>query len=179
MKILILGLGNEFFGDDGIGICAVRALAPEIKSQVDIVESSLHGVALIDLLAGYDRVIIVDAIQTGSHPAGTLIELDASELRPVSCPSPHYAGLPEMIQIARELDLEFPVRIKILAVEINTPFTFGSVISSAILSTVKKINERVVDQLMAWDRESPISACSRYLKQSCSAKENDYANGHF
>ena len=53
MKTLVLGLGNELLSDDGVGILAVRRLKETYKGQADIVETSLHGLALLDLFIGH------------------------------------------------------------------------------------------------------------------------------
>jgi len=155
MKTLVLGLGNDLLGDDAVGIIAVRRLSGEIPGQADFVESGLHGIALIDILAGYERAIIVDAIRTGSLPPGTIIELRPEDLRVVHSPSPHYSGLPEMIQLARELDMAFPENIRILAVEIVDPLTLGGDMSSPVSSALEELIWRIKDRLYFWERENP------------------------
>ena len=95
MNPLVLGLGNDLLCDDGVGLVAARRLAETIDDRADVVTSSLHGLALIDYFIGYERAVVVDAVQTGLHPPGTVIEMDMADLRAVPGPSPHYSGLPE------------------------------------------------------------------------------------
>lgn len=145
MRTLVLGLGNELLGDDGVGALAARALkAPlEACADVDVVESPLCGVALLDLLLGYDRALILDAIMTGRHPPGTIIELGPEDLDPVCAPSPHYAGLPEIFSIAERLALKFPQDIRILAVEVEDPYTLGAGLSSCVARALETLVRRV------------------------------------
>lgn len=149
MRTLVLGLGNELLGDDGVGTLAARELKEQLndRTDVDVVESSQCGVALLDLLLGYDRALILDAIMTGKHPPGTIIELGPDDLDPVCAPSPHYAGLPEMFSIAEQLTLKFPQSIRILAVEVKDPYTLGTKLSLTATRALEALVQRVQARL--------------------------------
>jgi hydrogenase maturation protease len=68
MKVLILGIGNLLRSDDGVGLHIIEALRKEnLDDNVDLLEG-LSGLDILDAMNGYDRIIIVDAIQTGSEP---------------------------------------------------------------------------------------------------------------
>jgi len=144
---LILGLGNDIIADDAVGIRAVRALAEQVGPDVTVVETSLHGIALLDELLGYQRVILLDAIQTGTRPPGTIVRLDPTDFQAVYAPSPHYAGLPEMLDLARQLDLPFPAQVDILAVEIADSWTIGGPMTPAVKAAIPQLRRRVLDLL--------------------------------
>ena len=150
MKTLVLGLGNELLADDAVGILVARKLAGEIRGWCDIIESSLHGLALLDILAGYDRAIIIDAIQTGRYPPGTVIEMTPDDFRPTINPSPHFTGLPEMMRIARQLDVVFPRDIRILAVEITDSLNLGSPLTPEVGRAVDILAAKAVSHLEHW-----------------------------
>jgi len=77
MKTLILGLGNPILSDDGVGVGVAGELEGRLDQQeVTVVETSMAGLSLLDLLIGYDRVIIIDAIQTVGGKAGQIYRLD-------------------------------------------------------------------------------------------------------
>jgi hydrogenase maturation protease len=155
MKPLILGLGNELLGDDGVGIYAACRLAEEISPvEADIQICRSHGVTLLDFLAGYEKVIIIDAIESQNNQTGTVIELTPDDFRPISNPSPHYTGLPELITLARELDLEFPKGIKILGVAIKNGYVIGDELSVPIKDSLEKIVTRVKAYLRQWKEEA-------------------------
>jgi hydrogenase maturation protease len=82
-------------------------------------------VALLEVFLDYTHAIIVDAIYTRKHPPGTLLELKPSDLDRVIAPSPHYAGLPELIAMAHQMEFPFPEEIVILAMEVEDPLTIG------------------------------------------------------
>ena len=76
MKTLILGLGNAILSDDGVGIYVVRELRDRVnRREVEVVETGLAGLRLLDLLTGYDKAIIVDAIESGEGSAGDIYRL--------------------------------------------------------------------------------------------------------
>lgn len=143
MKTLILGLGNELLADDALGILAARRLRGELAGVADVLESSLSGVALIELLVGYERVILIDAIQTGENPPGTIRKLTPADLDCVFAPSPHYAGIPELIALATQLDLDFPNEIVIYAMEVTDTCSLGGPLSPAVRNSLGDLIDRV------------------------------------
>lgn len=146
-RTIVLCLGNELLGDDGIGIRASEELRRRLRPDVDVVASSQSGLALLELLEGYDRAVIVDAIQTGTGPPGQIVRLSPDDLRHTHAPSPHYAGLPEMFAIASTLSLKFPTQIDLIAVEIGDASTVGGPISGEVLSSLRPLVESVTDIL--------------------------------
>jgi len=153
MRPLVLGLGNELLSDDGIGIHVVRQLRGDLTLPADVVECDLTGLALLDVLTGYERAIIIDAVQSGRCAPGTIIELDPENLRPALNASPHYSGLPEMMAIARQLDLIFPRVIKIYGIEIGDGTTIAGGICQAVLTAGDEVLCRVRKILDAWSSD--------------------------
>jgi len=152
MRVLVLGLGNDLLTDDAVGILAARDLKRELAGVpgVTVLESSLHGVALLDLFVGHDKAIVLDAIQSGRASPGTISEIDPRELGAVTAPSPHFAGLPELLVLARELDLEFPETIAIFAVETADQRTIGGSLSAPVRQALPELVSRVGELARAW-----------------------------
>jgi len=143
MKTLVLGLGNDLLADDAVGILAAHELQTQLQGRADVVASALHGLALLDLFIGYDRAIIIDAIQTGKHPPGSIIEISAADLSHVYAPSPHYAGLPEMLDLAKQLGLPFPHDLTIFAIEVADIHTVGGPMTPAVRQAIRDLCRRV------------------------------------
>lgn len=150
MKTLVLGLGNELLSDDAIGILAARALKEKLNKEADVVESSLSGLALLDLFVSYERAIVIDAVKTGRCPPGTIYELSPADLDSVVAPSPHYAGLPELLALAKRLGLDFPKEIKIFALEVEDPYTIGGGLSAPVRAALDELVQRVYTQVNHW-----------------------------
>ncbi|MDY7107153.1 MAG: hydrogenase maturation protease [Planctomycetota bacterium] len=143
MKTLVLGLGNDILADDAVGVLAARALADRSDDTVEVRETAEHGMALLDHLIGYERVILIDAIQTGSNEPGTILEIDPASLSAVYAPSPHYSGLPELLAVAERLELDFPTQFRIFAVEIADALTIGGAITPAVREAIPELCDRV------------------------------------
>lgn len=154
MKPLVVGLGNELLSDDGIGVFAARKLKREISDIADVVDCNLAGLALLDILVGYEKVIIIDAIHTEKHPPGTIIEMTPEDLKVIPGSSPHYTGLPEVIAIAGHLHLDFPEEIIILAVEVDKTITIGGKLSEPVANALSKLIQRVKGYLQRWQKKA-------------------------
>jgi len=76
-RILVAGIGNIFFGDDGFGVTVVRRLAERtVPPGVTIRDFGIRGLDLAYALQdGYDAVIFVDATTRGGEP-GTLYVIE-------------------------------------------------------------------------------------------------------
>src|SRR4030042_969786 len=79
MKTLVLGLGNSIISDDGVGLYVARELRNALnRDEITVAEASLAGLGLLDLLVGYDKAIIIDAIQTSSGKPGQIHRLKSN-----------------------------------------------------------------------------------------------------
>lgn len=152
-RTIVVGLGNDILADDAVGALAARRLAPTLRGRAHVVDTSWHGIALLDLFLGYDRAILIDAICTGKHPPGTVLEIKVADLTPALAPSPHFTGIPEMVAIAEELGLDFPKEFRIIAMEVADPFTIGGAMTPAVQQAIPLLCDRVRQALQA--RPSP------------------------
>ncbi len=123
---LLLGIGNEWASDDGVGPEVVRrvkvwweGLERNATGEVGFVIMAQPDLALLDLLADCDRVIIVDAVRSGARP-GTLHRQawEAGMLgdRGVERASSHGFGVRELLDMARALG-KLPPRVELWGVE--------------------------------------------------------------
>jgi hydrogenase maturation protease len=121
MRTIVLGLGNPYGGDDGVGPSVARALQGHlVDPEVTVREASLGGVRLLELLSGYDRAILVDAIRTPGGKPGTIRRLSGAELRiaDVWNPSSHGRGLLASLEAARKIGTPTPNHLMVLAIEV-------------------------------------------------------------
>src|SRR5512141_1821611 len=73
MKLTVIGIGQTLRGDDAAGIEAVRRWQeayPATASRTDVTAqfSELPGLALIDMLDGYNAAVLVDAVKSSAEP---------------------------------------------------------------------------------------------------------------
>jgi hydrogenase maturation protease len=104
--VLLIGVGNEYRSDDGLGIYAAREIGRREIPGIAIIEQTGEGAVLMDAWQGHDRVIIVDAINSGGAP-GSMLRIDAlAEEIPTRFfhHSSHAFGVIEAIAMARVLE---------------------------------------------------------------------------
>lgn len=121
--ILVLALGNDILGDDGVAFHAARELNREFADVADFTETAEAGLALMEMLEGYEFALLMDSVMTGQCPPGTVVEFHTEQFQKVIAPSPHYAGRPEVLELSARLGLEMPRELRILAMEVLDPFT--------------------------------------------------------
>lgn len=146
MKTLVLGLGNPILTDDGVGIHVVRAAATLCgpASGVAFAEASVGGLRLLDLLAGYERVVLVDAIQTREGPPGTIYRLGTGDLQAsLHAGTSHDLSLPAALALGRRLGMRLPADggLTILAVEVEDVLAFGEHCTPAVERAIPRAVE--------------------------------------
>ncbi len=148
-KILVLGLGNDILTDDAIGILVAREVRRRVAhlADVDVRETMEMGLALLDFIVGYETLILVDAIQTGLATPGHIHEITQQQLKSLPDRTPHFLGVAETLQLGRRLGLAMPSRLKILAVEVADPFTFGTQMTAALQQTLPIAVEKIVAEV--------------------------------
>ena len=146
--VLVLGLGNLLLRDEGVGVHAVRRLMDgwRFPSGVDLVDGGTAGFDLLDILAGRERLIVIDAVRGGRDP-GSLVRLegDALPVRFRQRTSPHQLGLPELLATL-SLTEEIPSQMVLFGVE---PLTIepGTDLSPVVADGLDALCAEVVGEL--------------------------------
>lgn len=150
-KILVLGLGNDILSDDAIGLRAVREAGQHLAAwpEVELRETQEMGLALLDHLVGYDAVVLVDSIQMGGVPAGTIHQLDPAELPRIVTSAPHFVGVGETLRLGSALDLPMPTQLRILAVEVADPYTLGTQLTEPVENALPNVIDAIVRSVAA------------------------------
>ncbi|MDZ7661879.1 hydrogenase maturation protease [Thiohalophilus sp.] len=105
--ILVAGIGSPF-GADQLGWQVIDALqehsqADAMLSQCQFSKLDRPGAGLIETLQGYERVVLIDAVQAGK-PRGTVIRLDAGQVGEQAAGlSSHNFGVAEAVALARAM----------------------------------------------------------------------------
>jgi hydrogenase maturation protease len=150
MRTLVLGLGNTLLRDDGVAIRVVRALKEYLStsSDIEVAESSLSGLALIDTVIGYDKVIILDAIPVEGENVGELREISSNELEEVPLAvSPHFTGIPSLVKVGKKLGYHVPSEIKVFGITVKDPFSFGEELTPEVAAAIPQIVKQVLELL--------------------------------
>ena len=127
MKTLILGLGNPILSDDGVGLRIARALEGKLNRQeITVMETSMAGLGLLDLLVNFDRAIIIDAIQTIGGKAGQIYRLEPGAFNATRhAATTHDVNFATALELGNRLGLALPKQITIFAIEVEDVTTFS------------------------------------------------------
>ena len=153
-QTLVIGLGNSFRGDDGVGLVVVRRLRELEFPEVTLREESDPGAALMEAWKNAADVILIDAAQSGAAP-GTIHRLDATR---VAIPSRffHYSthafSVAEAVELARSLN-RLPPRLILFGIE-GHDFTMGEKLSSEVAAAVDELLNRLRTELEGADERT-------------------------
>jgi hydrogenase maturation protease len=145
---LVVGIGNDFRGDDAAGLLAARKLAELNISDVRIVESGGDGAAIMELWQGLDLAIVIDAVSSGEKP-GIVYRFE-----PLTGPiksglfsrgSTHDFGLLQAVELSRAMGA-FPRRLIVYGIA-GASFRPGTGISDDVSSAIEKLISRVLEDL--------------------------------
>ncbi|MFW6082555.1 MAG: hydrogenase maturation protease [Chloroflexota bacterium] len=149
LKTLVLGMGNPILSDDGVGIYVVREVADQFeREEVDFAEASVGGMRILDVIGGYERVIMVDAIQTQEGEPGEIRRLAPDSFRlSLHAGSSHDLSLRGALALGRGMNLTLPddEHFVIVAIEVEDVLTFGETCTPA----VEKAIPHAVDVVLA------------------------------
>jgi len=105
--IMVLGVGNLLFTDEGVGIHTVQTLLEqyEFSENVSIEDGGVLGINLLGIISEADDLIVVDAIRNGGAP-GTLYRLEGDDIpkRILAKNSLHQVDLLEALTLCQALD---------------------------------------------------------------------------
>ena len=149
MKTLILGLGNPILSDDGVGFRVAAELRGRLSQQeVTVMETSMAGLSLLDLLSGYDRAIIIDAIQTVGGKAGQIYRLDSEVLAITQHAVPaHNVNFATALELGNKLGLALPQQIVIFAIEVADAHTFSEECTPEVTRAIPVCVEMIIQEL--------------------------------
>ncbi|HUA82506.1 MAG TPA: HyaD/HybD family hydrogenase maturation endopeptidase [Bryobacteraceae bacterium] len=150
MRTLVLGLGNLVHGDDGLGVHAIERLQkdPRVPGGVVLMDGGTQGMSLIPHISGFERVLVIDAIDVGRDP-GTLIRIEGEEVHKMhGKPSVHQLGFADLMIALKLLDSS-PKEVIVLGVQPQST-EWSANLSAPVEASLDGICTLVIEQLNAW-----------------------------
>ena len=145
---MVIGIGNEYRHDDGVGIAVARAVRSHVPDGVTVYERGGEGTDLIATWSGADLAIVIDAVSSG-EPAGTihryLVDAASADSLPtahVFRGTSHQIGLGEGIALGKLLGM-LPTRMIVYGVEGET-YGDGVALSPAVQGAVGDVVSRIL-----------------------------------
>ena len=138
-KLLLIGLGNPILGDDGVGWKVAEAIAAQQIAGLEIDFQAGGGLSLMERLVGYDRAILIDALDTGQVAKGT-VRVFALEtlLNPFwgHLGSAHETNLLTALEMGRRLGAHLPAQVLVVGIETPDVYDFSDTLSPALAAAV-------------------------------------------
>lgn len=154
MKTLVIGLGNPILGDDGVGWKVVEKLQSNIEYRQPNIEFdclSLGGLSLMERMVGYDRAILVDSMETGQNPIGSVKVFALEELpnHPSASHSTaaHDTSLLTALEVGRKMKMQVPHSVMVVAIEAKNVYDFSEELSPPVAAAVPVACEAVLELL--------------------------------
>jgi hydrogenase maturation protease len=150
---VVVGVGNEYRRDDGVGLAVAALLRDRVPAGVEVVGCELEPSRLLDAWQGAQAALVVDAVRSGAEP-GTLHRFDAGR-SPVPAAvfrsSTHAFGVGEAVELARALGT-LPRRVVVFGVE-GSEFAAGQGLTSRVEAAVEPAATAMLNELEQLLRE--------------------------
>jgi hydrogenase maturation protease len=148
VSAVVIGVGNDFRGDDGVGLATARALRASAPDDVTVVELEGEATSLLEVWDGHDLAIVVDAVK-GDKPAGYVYRFDALVNHPpreLFRFSTHAFGVSAAIELGRALG-RLPNRLLVYGIE-GDNFEAGTALTPEVERAVAEATARVLHEVL-------------------------------
>jgi hydrogenase maturation protease len=152
---LVIGLGNPILTDDAIGWRVVQALREYLHNEpdrlpavpIEITEACVGGLSLAEMMVGYRRAVVIDAVMTRGGMPGTVYHFKLSDLPgTLNTASSHDTNLITALTALRRLGVVVPPDevIDIVAIEAQDVLTFSEACTPSVEGSIPAAVEVVL-----------------------------------
>ncbi|HTY22561.1 MAG TPA: hydrogenase maturation protease [Desulfomonilaceae bacterium] len=145
MRTLILGMGNPILSDDGVGLFIARQLEGKIP-DVDVITTAMAGLNILDLVIGYDKLFVIDAVLTDGKSLGNLKKLTENE-GSLHLFSSHGLNFPELLRLGSELGYKMPDVVAIYGIDIGNEIAFGEGLSPELRRKMTSVVDEILQDI--------------------------------
>ncbi len=147
MKTLVLGMGNPILSDDGVGIVIANSLEGRFEGA-DVATSAMIGLDLLDMIEGYDRIYVIDAMCTRGGRIGEVHKVfkDGND-GTMHLFSSHGIHFFELMELGERCGLNMPEVGAVYGIEIGDCVCFDNSLSKEIQGKLTSITEEILDDL--------------------------------
>ena len=151
--IVILGIGNLLWADEGFGVRAVEALHAgwQWPAEVELVDGGTQGLALLPIVQAASHLLILDAIDAGLAPGELAVFADDAVPAYLTAKkmSLHQTGFAEVLALA-ELSGQSPGRLALVGVQPVELEDYGGSLTAPVRAQLPLALARALDILAGW-----------------------------
>jgi hydrogenase maturation protease len=151
-SVLVLGIGNLLWADEGFGVRAVELLHQRyaLPATVTLMDGGTQGLLLLEPVCAASHVIVFDAIDYGLPPATLQVLRDAQvPMWSDTVMSLHQASFMELLSLA-QLKGRFPQRITVIGVQPEVLDDLGGSLSDSVKARLDEAVAIAVTELAQW-----------------------------
>lgn len=159
MTALVVGLGNVYRRDDGVGRVVAERLRGRAPPAVEVVQASGEATALMERWRGRHRVYLIDAVRSAAA-GGTVHRIEAHrDALPGGLfqGSSHAFGLVQAVELGRTLH-ELPRQLVVYGVE-GVDYAAGTGLSTVVEAAAERLVERLLAELTRETNRCTNSRC--------------------
>ena len=162
-KILIYGVGNPFRCDDSVGLKVAEELKKCIKrTDVHVKSGSIDGLAMLDEIMEYDKIIFIDSIKTKKGKPGDIYKIKLDPLKKtLSLSASHGIDFVNALRLGKKLGYKMPRNIDIYAIEIENNISFSENCTDKVKASISKVVKNIINDI---NREKGINRCASSLE---------------
>ena len=142
---LIIGIGNDFRRDDGVGLTVAHRIAERNLPDVRVVSGISEPAALLDVWSGAARVVIIDAAAGTNSAPGRIRRWTPSDLETSVTVSSHSLGLAQACALGEAL-ARMPDELAIFTVDV-VDTNHGIGLTPAVAAAVPQLVDLIVAEL--------------------------------
>ena len=147
-SILLLGLGNDILRDDGVGIYVARQIAQKLPQdlQINVKETTLSGLNLLELIKGYDVLYLIDAVLCSNLETGELVVWDNWEDSFFSLRTGyvHDVDFFSVLELGKSAGFDMPEVGAIFVINVKDPYTLDTRCSPEIEEKIPHYAEEIL-----------------------------------
>ncbi len=137
-------MGNPILSDDAVGLLVAQRLSHgKLPEGVEVRESEQGGLRLLDLVRGFSRLIIIDALKTGRTPGEVVVFSEDDFAGGHRYGSAHSISLRTALELGRRLGYDMPGQVTVIAIEADDVETFGERLSPPVAAAAARVVELV------------------------------------
>lgn len=152
-NIVVLGIGNVLWADEGFGVRCVEALQAgwDFADHVRLVDGGTQGLYLLPLVQTATHLVILDAIDYGLPP-GTLKRVADDEVPRflgAKKMSLHQTGFQEVLMLAQMTE-SYPRHVLLVGCQPEELEDYGGSLRDSVKAVLPLALDAAVEQIAAW-----------------------------
>lgn len=153
-RILVMGIGNLLWADEGFGVRAVETLNARyaFPENVTLMDGGTQGLYLVNFVQEADRLLVFDAVDYGLEPGSikSVWNEEVPKFTGVKKMSLHQTGFQEVLSAAELLGNGFPAEMQLIGVQAQNLEDWGGPVTPVVRSKMDTVLDMALETLAGW-----------------------------